>query len=86
MWHSPGHFLRTARYVARIVGSSQSMLPAMQWRACLEMPDIFSSDLVEMTSLACWPMRVLKETRVWPMYVDSGSQLHVCLYTPFWSI
>ena len=63
--------------VERILGFSQSMVP-LQWRACLDMPDMFSSALLEVTSFLCCPIRVLKLTRVCPIYLASGLQLHVC--------
>ena len=64
--------------VAMILGSSQLMVPLVQWRACLEIPEMFSSSLVEVVSWACCFMRVRKLTRVWPMYLLLGLQLHTC--------
>ena len=52
--------------VARIFGSYQFMSPSGQCRACFEMPDIVSSDLLHVVSLSCWPILVRKLTRVWP--------------------
>ena len=62
--------------VAMIFGSSQLICPDVQWRACLEIPDIFSSSLLDVVSEACWPMRVRNETRVCPMYFAFGLQSH----------
>ena len=71
--------------VDMIFGEFHSMVPDVQWRACLEMPEMFSSVLVEVASAACWLMRVRKETRVCPMYLASGVQSHDNWYTPFLS-
>ena len=71
--------------VERMVGFSQSIEPSLHRRACLEMPEIVSSDLDDVTSERCWPIRVRKLTRVWPTYFALSLQLHVCKYTPFWS-
>jgi hypothetical protein len=68
-----------------ILGSFQLMVPDVQWRACFDMPEMFSSNLLEVASETCWPMRVRKETRVWPMYLASGLQLQDSWYTPFLS-
>ena len=62
--------------VDMILGESHSMVPDVQWRACLEMPEMFSSVLEEVASAACCPMRVRKETRVCPMYLAPGVQSH----------
>ena len=59
-----------------IFGDSHSMVPEVQWRACLEIPEMFSSALEEVVSAACCAMRVRKETRVCPMYLASGVQSH----------
>ena len=50
--------------VDMIFGDSHSMVPEVQWRACLEIPEMFSSALEEVVSAACCAMRVRKETRV----------------------
>ena len=62
-------------YVAMISGSFHLISAVLQWRACFEMPEMFSSFLVEVTSLECWLIRVLKLTLVWPIYFARGSQL-----------
>ena len=72
--------------VVKISGSSQFIVPLVQLRACLDMPDMLASGLDEVTSSRCWLMRVRKETRVWPMYFALSLQLQLSWYTPFWSI
>ena len=52
--------------VDRMRGSSHLTWPVVQWRACFEMPEMCSSDLLDVVSDWCWLMRVLKLTRVWP--------------------
>ena len=69
-----------------IFGSYQSIEPAVQWRACFEIPEMCSSDLLDVVSASCWPILVRKETRVWPTYFASWLQLHDRRYTPFLSI
>ena len=60
--------------VAIILGSSQFMVPDGHSRACFEMPEMLFTDFEEDTSLKCWLILVLKETRIWPTYLRSGSQ------------
>ena len=50
--------------VVMIVGSSQLMVPLVQLRACLEIPDKFASNLFELTSSECFFILVLKQTLV----------------------
>ena len=71
-------FLFLSVKVAMIFGSSQLMVPLLQCRACLEIPEMFSSSLEEVASCLCCFMRVLKLTRVCPMYLLFGLQLHTC--------
>ena len=51
-------FLFLSLYVAMILGSFQLIDPVEQCLACLEIPDIVSSDFVELTSAECCAMRV----------------------------
>ena len=53
-------FLLLLLKVARILGSSQLIVPEVQWRACLDISEIFSSGLLEKTSLRCCSIRVPK--------------------------
>ena len=64
--------------VAKIFGSSQSTEPELHWRTCFEIPEMFSSGFDDVTSLWCWLIRVLKLTRVCPMYFASWLHEQVC--------